>query len=432
MASCVQNSSLPPSCRAFYKRFTHPLQRFTAKKLQGSWGLIALLYCFTKSFIAMNIIYNLAFLALFQFLSCSQAAEISQASQLSDSLQNQKTEKTGTTNIVFRSADGGQTWQDISDGLPEPAKNDYDDGRNDFFADDNGLWLTAGNGIYHNEPNSTDLFWNKAPFPDSQPRYFGEHSSIAPGKAGIFAYHYGGSGIFQKTAGTDVWSPVFTNFGEKRVFSVFETAGGTVFISSDRGLFKSTNSGKSWKQLQAGGGGKIVESNGVLLATNERGIIRSTDDGENWALVISEGGVGIDVERIEAGFAAITYSTASKTRRIRTSYDGGNTWQAIDACLQAHDFIDPIFSPVTATLPAQGFSDSVWHPKETTIPPVPRYITTIIQLGEDFFCGHSDGIYRSLDKGKTWKLVLPSAKGKMFKLSVSGKVIYAVQMESHC
>ena len=53
----------------------------------------------------------------------------------------------------------------------------------------------------------------------------------------------------------------------------------------------------------------MVESNGVLLATSQRGIIRSTDDGENWALVISEGGVGIDVERIEGGFAAITYST---------------------------------------------------------------------------------------------------------------------------
>src|SRR5205085_526560 len=117
-----------------------------------------------------------------------------------------------------------------------------------------------------------------------------------------------------------------------------ETAGGTIFIVSDRGLFKSTNSGKSWKQLPAGAWGKIVESNGVLLATSQQGILRSTDDGENWALVISEGGVGIDVEQIEGGFAAINYSTAAKTRRIRTSYDGGKTWQAIDAGLPAHSF----------------------------------------------------------------------------------------------
>ena len=177
---------------------------------------------------------------------------------------------------------------------------------------------------------------------------------------------------------------------------------------------------------------KLVESNGILLATSQRGILRSTDEGENWSLVISEGGVGIDVERIEGGFAAITYSTVSKTRRIRTSYDGGKTWQAIDAGLQAHGFIDPILPPVNANLPAQGFSDSTWHPKDTTILAVPTYITTIIQVGENFFCGHTDGIYRSSDKGKTWKLVLPSVKGKMFKVSVSGNVIYAIQMENHC
>jgi photosystem II stability/assembly factor-like uncharacterized protein len=332
--------------------------------------------------------------------------------------------KPARANMVFKSMDGGQTWQDISEGLPEPVIDVYGVGRNNFFADDNGLYLSAGNGIYHNKPNSKTPFWKKEIFPDG-------HSNIAHGKAGIFAYNCWGSGIFQKTNGTGVWSPVFTNFQEKRVLSVFETAGGTIFIGSDRGLFKSTNSGKSWKPVGIMVG-KLVESNGVLVATSQRGILRSTDDGESWALVISEGGVGIDVANIQGGFAAITCSAVSMTRRIRTSYDGGKTWQAIDAGLQAHGFIDPILPPVNAKLPAQGFSDSTWHPKDTTILPAPVYITTIIQVGENFFAGHSDGIYRSSGKGKTWKLLLPSVKGKMFKLCVSGNVIYAIQMESHC
>ncbi len=374
----------------------------------------------------MKIIYNLALLLLFQcFSACDQASEFPQTSQLTDSLQNQKRDKTGTANIVFRSADSGQTWQDISDGLPEPVKDDNGGGRNVFFADDNGLWLTDGNGIYHSKPNFTAPFWTKAFFPD-------EHSSITPGKNGIFAYNYL-SGILQKTIGTSVWSPVFTNFQEKRVRSVLQTAGGTIFISTDKGLFKSTTGGKTWKLLPAGGlGGKMVESNSVLLTTGTRGIMRSTDDGENWYWVINEGGVGIDVERIEGGFAAITYSTVSKTRRIRTSYDDGKTWQAIDAGLLAHGFIDPILPAVNAKLPIQSFSDSTRHPKDTSILQAQEYITTIIQVGENFFCGHTDGIYSSSDKGKTWKLLLPSIKGKMFKLSVSGNVIYAIQMESHC
>ena len=81
--------------------------------------------------------------------------------------------------------------------------------------------------------------------------------------------------------------------------------------------------------------------------------------------------------------------------------------------------------------PAQGSADSAWHPKEAA-PLVPEYKTSVIQVGESFFCGHTDGIYRSSDKGKTWKLVHPSLKGKMFILSVSGNVIYALQTESHC
>ena len=125
-----------------------------------------------------------------------------------------------------------------------------------------------------------------------------------------------------------------TNFQEPRIRSVFETAGGTIFIGTDRGLFKTANSGKTWKHVYAGGWvGHLAESNGVLLAISMRRIIRSTDNGENWALVISEGGVAFDVKPIKGGFAAITSSSESNTRRLRTSYDGGKTWQPIDAGL---------------------------------------------------------------------------------------------------
>ncbi|MEP7233234.1 MAG: hypothetical protein ABI691_23450 [Ginsengibacter sp.] len=368
-------------------------------------------------------IYNLPFLFLFSFLfSCNQAVEIPKASFLTDKLPTQHADSTGTANIVFRSADSGLTWQDISEGLPEPVIDVYGVGRNDFFANDNGLYLTAGDGIYHNKPNSKTSFWEKEIFNE-------EHSNIAHGKAGMFAYNTWGSGIFQKINGTGVWSPVFTNLQEKRVLSVFETSGGTIFICSDRGLLKSTNSGKSWKSVGIMVG-KLVESDGVLVTTNQGGILRSTDDGESWTLVISEGGVGIDVEKIKGGFAAINYSTTAKTRRIRTSYDGGKTWQAIDAGFPGQATIDSPWLPITAGNPAQS-ADSVWHPKEAA-PPLPEYKTSIIQVGQNFFCGHSDGVYRSSDMGKTWKLLLRSKEGKMFKLFVSGNVIYAIQMENHC
>jgi photosystem II stability/assembly factor-like uncharacterized protein len=338
----------------------------------------------------MNIIYSLAALLLFQFLSCNQASEFPQASQLPDSLQNPKRDKTGTAGIVFRSSDSGHTWQDITEGLPKPVKDDNGGGIKGFFTDENGLWLTDGNEIFHSKPNFTAPYWTKADFPD-------EKSSISPGKNGIYAFHYL-SGIFQKSIGTNVWSPVFTDFKDKRVRGVLETAEGVIYITSDKGLFKSRDHGETWKTIPAGGlGGKLVESNGVLLTTGPRGIMRSTDGGENWFWVIREGGVGIDIAQIKGGFAAITYSSASKTRRVRTSYDGGKTWQPIDAGL-----------------------------------PASLSISSIVQLGESLFCGHPDGIYQSSDKGKTWKRILCPMDGKVFNLSVSGNVIYAIQRNGGC
>jgi photosystem II stability/assembly factor-like uncharacterized protein len=184
----------------------------------------------------------------------------------------------------------------------------------------------------------------------------------------------------------------------KEVRAVFETAEGAIFIGSDNGLFKSIDNGKNWKQVYTEGWVmKFVESNGVILATSQRGIIRSTDAGENWHRVISEGGVGIAVERIKGGFAAITYNTVSETRRVRTSYDSGKTWQSIDAGL-----------------------------------PASLSIASIIQVGEYFFCGHPTGIFRSPDKGKTWKLILPSIGNKVFNLFVSGNVIYATPRDGGC
>ena len=339
----------------------------------------------------MNIICCLAFLVLLQFSFCSdRALQLPQSSAQPGSVQVQKRDMAGAPIIVFKSTDGGQTWQDISEGLPAPVKDDYGVGRNVSFANDSGLYLTAGNGIYHSKPNATAPFWTKQFIPD-------EHSSITPGKTGIFAYNYDGH-FLQKINGTSKWSPIYTNFQQKRVRSVFESAAGSIFIGSDYGLFKSTNSGKTWKRVYTGGGVfYLVESTGVLMAISGIGIIRSTDDGENWDLVVNEERRGFVVESIKGGFAVIFDRTALDTRKVRTSYDGGKTWQSIDEGL-----------PVNAT------------------------ITSIIQVGENFFCGNSTGILRSSDKGKTWKLLLPSIEGKFFNLFVSGNVIYAIPRSGGC
>ena len=269
------------------------------------------------------------------------------------------------TNIVFKSTDGGQTWQDISKGLPENLRKDSIRG-NSFFANDKGLFLKVGNGLYHSTPNATAPFWTKEISPD-------EHSSIAPGKSGIF---YWGANL-KKTNGTSVWSPIFEIFQRPGIRTTFETAGGTIFIGTDRGLFKTDNSGKNWKHVYAGGwAGHLAESNGVLVSTSKRSIIRSTDNGENWALAISEDSVVFDVKQIKGGFAAITSNSevnTVNTSRLSASYDGGKTWQPIDAGDKI--LIDSI--------------GRTWDDR----PFLQAFQTSITQIGENFLCTHPDGIF---------------------------------------
>lgn len=307
---------------------------------------------------------------------------------------------------VFKSTDGGQTWQDISEGLPEIEQPVI------FFAGESDLYLQVKNVMYRSNSNLISPVWEKENVPDPK------KASIAFNRSGIMAFNYKGQ-IYQKKSATGTWSPIHTNFNKHSMRTIFETSDGTVFLGYDHGLYKSTDKGKNWKQVQNEGWVmNIVESEGVLLATGQKGIMRSTDNGEHWQWVINEGGVGIAIERIEGGFAAISCNTKTESRRVRISLDRGKTWQAIDEGLR------PTLS-----------------------------ISSIKQVGKYLILGHPDGIFRTSDRGKTWKSVhsgvdeqvdkkefkfVPtwntqvSEPGNVFKIFVSGNAMYAVVVSAGC
>jgi photosystem II stability/assembly factor-like uncharacterized protein len=307
------------------------------------------------------------------------------------------------TNIILQSKDGGQTWQDISHGLPEI---EQPKGFFGFFAGPSEVYLRANGVMYRSKSNLKTPVWEKENLPD--PR----RTLIAFNRSGVTAYNYDGR-IYQKESSSETWLPIYTDLINHPVATIFETSDGTILRSTGKSFHKSADKAQSWKLSQKGGVEDIVESEGVLLATGQKGIMRSTDNGDNWEWVISEGGVGIDVERIDGGFAAITYDTRTKSRRIHISLDGGKTWQAIDEGLE----------------PSSN-------------------ISSVKQMGSDLFVGHPDGIFRSSDIGKTWhrvhagfgnifyasKFVSGSApsREKVFNLYVSGNVLYAVAVRPGC
>lgn len=324
----------------------------------------------------------------------------------------------GATNLIYQSTDGGKTWQDISYTLPEneqPA----------FFAGDAGLYLRYNDKIYYSKSNLKTPVWEIENTVD--PQYTGTHpfdGSIAFNPSGVTAFGWNVQ-VYQKMrpAAGEAWSPVYPALkavmsGTKRnwVGSVLETSDGTLLVSGAGGLYKSADKGKSWNHVVKDAWvSNLVESKGVLVGTGSGGIMRSTDNGDHWYWAISEGGVGIAVERIEGGFAAISYNTQTKSRSIHVSFDTGKTWNRIDGGLPA--------SP---------------------------NISSIKQIGSYLLCGHPDGIFRSSDMGKTWVMVHGSVDYKMmasanllnigsanqnpkvFEIYVSGNVVYAVARSGGC
>ena len=286
-------------------------------------------------------------------------------------------------NVIFQSVDSGKTWQDISTGLPANLEN------TELFVNNNGLYFYSEKEMYHRNANVMAPSWKKE-------YAVNKLGNVSVCKSGLYTVTYGGK-ISKFDSKTNIWSPVFTNFGKSTLRTIFETQKNTFLIGTDGGLFRSTDNGKNWKNVLEGWVIKAVESKGVLVATSQKGIVRSTDDGATWQNVIHEGGVGIDVAIINGGFAAISYNAQSKTRRVRTSYDTGKTWQAIDAGLPPHD--------LTAN---------------------------ILEVDNKLFVGHPKGIYKSADNGKSWTLISPAIDDKVFNLYVSGKAIYAVPRAGGC
>lgn len=305
------------------------------------------------------------------------------------------------SNLIFQSTDGGETWRDISDGLPGAEQVDA------FFAGESELYLRAKNGIYESRSKLATPVWEEVKGLDLQT------SSIAFNRSGVIAFNYDGQ-MVRKTPVAQTWLPVYPAIKRSTMRTIFETADGKLLFGCDDGLFRSADNGKTWTQVHNEGWViTIVGSEGVLLATGQKGIMRSTDRGVTWEWVISQGGVGIAIEKIDGGFAAIVFNTSTLSRKVLISLDQGKgaSWRSIDAGLEPS-----------------------------------MHISSIKQVGNYLLCSHPEGVFRSADLGKTWHNVLANSRangsfktpgltwknGRLFTLHTSGNVAYAVLRDAGC
>jgi photosystem II stability/assembly factor-like uncharacterized protein len=178
--------------------------------------------------------------------------------------------------------------------------------------------------------------------------------------------------------------------------------------SPGRGMYRSTDAGKTWVQIGLRNAGQIgriqvhpgnpdrlfVAALGDLFGRNdERGIFRSDDGGDTWekVLFVNDSTGVVDVA-MDPSNPRILFATAWRAQRlpwtmisgsmegaIYRSKDGGDTWQKLSA----------------------GLPQGLFGKAGVTVSPAnPNRVWAIIEAGDD-----QGGIYRSDNGGDSWRRI---------------------------
>ena len=343
-------------------------------------------------------VHFLALLCIAQtLLACRNGSEPTQIAEANLTAQCSPAAKAEppATNLIFKSEDGGQTWQDISAGLPQKLSV----GR--AYATSQEILLATNDNLYHGTLDGSKISWTNELLFDLGITGFYQ------GKNGLYVSGYR-SGLFLKVLGTEVLMPLHNTLEDKTVRCVLEAPDGALFVGCESGVYKSTDGGNNWKHVVSGtGANSFASAEGVLICGTYEGLLRSTDGGETWENVLSEDFSAYGTSFVDGRFIAITQGGKWQdhpTNRLRSSIDGGKTWQRMD----------------------ESLASSKYHfTGESSVPTIEN-INDLKKAGQYLFCSTDAGVFRSADWGKTWEPIFELDGNMFINLTVSGNTIYAI------
>ena len=181
----------------------------------------------------------------------------------------------GIAGVGFlRSTDDGLSWDVLPNSLAFS-------GVADLFVADNGdiFACTFGDGVYHSTDNGTTFDYVSG-LPAIYPTSVKENST-----GDLFVgTQYDGTYFYRSTDNGTTWE-IANNGITSDVTEVFVTPSDEIFAATGLGVYESTNSGDSWTNLMAPGGGYTsvtVTSNGDIYTSTQAAVYRSTNGGTTW------------------------------------------------------------------------------------------------------------------------------------------------------
>lgn len=314
---------------------------------------------------------------------------------------------------VLRSNDRGQTWTPMNEGLSDSLKPRSKNSVQTTSAPMINTFLAAGKTLYVGTE----------------------------------------SGAFRRKASEDLWEPLYAamivdestapkppNNPAQPFSSVrwLSADGDTLYLATNMALYRSSNGGTSWKQIpwkKDFPRGLVLSIAGdgdtVYVGVSPRGVFRTTDGGKSW-LPSSAGIANSTVHDVE-GLDGAVY--ASGPFNISRSTNGGISWETIHNGLPHHTYYNVrqlAVSNGTLYSVLNTHAGQIYRWIETTdswlrvtVDKRLKNITSLTVHGTTFYAGtDQDGVLCSLDGGETWVDI--GLHGKRIKvLAVDGKTIFA-------
>ncbi|MBS1791232.1 MAG: hypothetical protein JST85_26205 [Acidobacteria bacterium] len=198
--------------------------------------------------------------------------------------------------------------------------------------------------------------------------------------------------VFPATAqNNNQWRPLAPIEGGT-INALLEKDGVVYAGTSTRGIFTSSDNGKTWRSANNGLGNLVINGLGTmagnLLAATDSGIYRSSDGGQNWTLA------GLKNQRLFC-FAVTNAGVfaGSDFSRVYRSNDNGQSWVE------------------RGRISIFGFPT-----------------TALAQVGETLIAGTGFGVFRSTNQGQSWTQIttgLPNAGYvEVGTLLVNGNAVY--------
>jgi len=264
--------------------------------------------------------------------------------------------------LLFKSTDGGGSWNPAGSGLPESRIVLAIDPQNPstlYGGTYYGMFKTTDGGASWSSVNSGLPQFPTAPppFPTGSPGFYADSVVIDPRQPEtVYAVitNSSGSRVFKTANGGASWSDASSGLPEGTLVRSLQIAcprhpvharrridlqiPTMLFAGTNAGVFRSTDGGTSWAAVNSGLTATLIldvaidpQNASTLYAATYNGLVKTTDGGTNWGPAnpsLALGLLAIDPQNTSTVFAAgcVADGSGVSSCGVVKSTDGGTGW----------------------------------------------------------------------------------------------------------